>query len=98
MWGVFYVGGNGADADARRTQVDRRSLVENYDLVALAIDEMVDAGIILETDAVVVAGRVSRPAVQEGGQMGGLDLSEEGLVKIYQLGKAKLGERLRQGL
>lgn len=57
-----------------------------------------DDGIILETDPVVIASRVSKPPVQDVPNMQGLDLSEEGLLKIYQFGKQKLGERLRQGL
>ncbi|EMF12682.1 snare-like protein [Sphaerulina musiva SO2202] len=78
--------------------VDKRTLIENYDLASLAIDEIVDDGIILETDPVIIASRVSRPPVQDIPNMQGLDLSEEGLLKIYQFGKQKLGERLRQGL
>lgn len=62
------------------------------------MDELVDDGIILETDPVVIASRVSRPPAQDVPNMQGIDLSEEGLLKIYQFGKQKLGERLRQGL
>lgn len=82
----------------RRNTVDRRTLLENYDLASLAVDEIIDDGIILETDPVVVASRVSRPPAQDVPNMQGIDLSEEGLLKIYQFGKQKLGERLRQGL
>lgn len=81
-----------------RNSVDKRTLIENYDLASLCIDEIVDDGIILETDPVVIASRVSRPPVQDMPNMQGIDLSEEGLLKIYQFGKQKLGERLRQGL
>ncbi|KAF1817917.1 snare-like protein [Dissoconium aciculare CBS 342.82] len=81
-----------------KNSVDKRTLIENYDLASLCIDEIVDDGIILETDPVIVASRVSRPPVQDIPNMQGLDLSEEGLLKIYQFGKQKLGERLRQGL
>ena len=81
-----------------RNSVDKRTLIENYDLASLCVDELVDDGIILETDPVVVASRVSRPPVQDMPNMQGIDLSEEGLLKIYQFGKLKLGERLRQGL
>ncbi|KAK4545148.1 hypothetical protein LTR36_003699 [Oleoguttula mirabilis] len=81
-----------------KNSVDKRTLIENYDLAALCIDELVDDGIILETDPVIIASRVSRPPMQDAPNMQGLDLSEEGLLKIYQFGKQKLGERLRQGL
>jgi len=66
--------------------------------VSLAIDEIVDDGIILETDPVIVASRVSRPPMQDMAAVKGIDLSEEGLLKAWEFGKAKLGERLRQGL
>ncbi|GAB7323063.1 hypothetical protein MBLNU13_g05580t1 [Cladosporium sp. NU13] len=81
-----------------KNSVDKRTLIENYDLASLAIDEIIDDGIILETDPVVVASRVSKPPAQDTPNMQSVDLSEEGLLKLYQFGKAKLGERLRQGL
>ncbi|KAF2772671.1 snare-like protein [Teratosphaeria nubilosa] len=81
-----------------KNSVDKRTLIENYDLASLCIDEIVDDGIILETDPVIIANRVSRPPQQDVANLQGVDLSEEGLLKIYQFGKQKLGERLRQGL
>lgn len=78
--------------------MDKRTIVENYDLVSLAIDEIIDDGIVLETDPVIVASRVSKPPVQDISSVQGIDLSEEGLLKAWQFGKMKLGERLRQGL
>jgi hypothetical protein len=81
-----------------RNSVDKRTIIENYDLVSLAIDEIIDDGIILETDPVIVASRVSRPPVQDMSSVKGLDLSEEGIMKAWEFGKMKLGERLRQGL
>jgi hypothetical protein len=53
---------------------------------------------VLETDPVIVASRVSKPPVQDISSVQGIDLSEEGLLKAWQFGKMKLGERLRQGL
>lgn len=78
--------------------MDKRTIIENYDLVSLAIDEIVDDGIILETDPVVVASRVSRPPLQDMTSMKGIDLSEQGLLNAWEFGKIKLAERLRQGL
>lgn len=66
--------------------------------MSLAIDEIIDDGIVLETDPVIVASRVSKPPVQDISSVQGIDLSEEGLLKAWQFGKMKLGERLRQGL
>ncbi|KAI9833093.1 MAG: Golgi-to-ER vesicle coat component [Phylliscum demangeonii] len=77
---------------------DKRSIIENYDLVSLAIDEMVDDGIILETDPAVVVMRVSRPPLQDAPSVKNIDLSEQGLLNAWEFGKMKLTERLRQGL
>ncbi len=77
---------------------DKRTILENYDLVSLAMDEIVDDGIILETDPVIIASRVSRPPVQDITSMKGIDLSEQGLLNAWEFGKTKLTERLRQGL
>ena len=83
---------------ACRNSTDKRTIIENYDVVSLAIDEIVDDGIILETDAVVVAGRVSQLPQQDMTSVKGIDLSEEGIMKAWEFGKMKLGERIRQGL
>lgn len=71
-------------------------MIENYDLVSLAIDEIVDDGIILETDPVVVASRVSKPPAQDIVNVKEIDLSEQGLLNAWDFGKRKLAERLRQ--
>ncbi|KZF22357.1 vesicle coat component [Xylona heveae TC161] len=80
-----------------KASIDKRTIIENYDLVALAIDELVDDGIILETDPLVVASRVSKPPAQDI-NVKGIDLSEQGLMNAWEFGKMKLSERLRQGL
>ena len=79
-----------------RNSTDHPTLIENYDLVSLAIDEIVDDGIILETDPVVVAGRVSKPPAQDVIHVKEIDLSEQGLLNAWDFGKRKLAERLRQ--
>ena len=84
--------------NARRNSTDKRTIIENYDLVSLAIDEIVDDGIILETDPVIVASRVSKPPQQDMPNLKNIDLSEQGLLNVWELGKMKLAERMRQGL
>lgn len=79
-----------------RNSTDKRTVIENYDLVSLAIDEIVDDGIILETDPVVVASRVSKPPAQDIVNVKEIDLSEQGLLNAWDFGKRKLAERLRQ--
>ncbi|KAH6666041.1 coatomer zeta subunit [Halenospora varia] len=81
-----------------KQSVDRRTILENFDLVSLAIDEMVDDGIILETDPTIIVQRVSKAPTQDVAQLKGIDLSEQGMNNLAQFGKAKLGDWLRQGL
>jgi len=81
-----------------KQSVDKRTIIENYDLVSLAIDEIIDDGIILETDPTIIVSRVSRAPTQDAAQLKGIDLSEQGMNNLAQFGKAKLGDWLRQGL
>jgi hypothetical protein len=80
-----------------RQSVDKRTIIENYDLVSLAIDEIVDDGIILETDPTIIVQRVSKAPTQDV-NLTRIDLSEQGVNNLAQLGKAKLTDWLRQGL
>ncbi|BFZ58687.1 Golgi-to-ER vesicle coat component [Savitreella phatthalungensis] len=76
--------------------VDKRALLDNYDVLAIVVDEVVDAGIILETDPITVATRVSRqPAA--GDLPIPLDFSERGLLNAYQMAKQKFADRILQG-
>ena len=79
-----------------RGATDKRTIVENYDLVALAIDELIDDGIILETDPVLIASRVSRAPAPDAPNMKNIDLSEQGLMNAWEFGKRRLAEGLRQ--
>lgn len=78
--------------------LDKRTIIENYDLVSLAVDEIVDDGIILEVDPGTIASRVSRPPAQDVPSVKSIDLSEQGLLNAWEFGKKKLTEQLRQGL
>ncbi|EAT82872.1 coatomer subunit zeta [Parastagonospora nodorum] len=81
-----------------KNSVDKRTVIENYDLVSLAVDELVDDGIILETDPVIVASRVSKPPAQDMSSMKNIELSEQGFLNAWEFGKRQLAERIRQGL
>ncbi|EEY18441.1 coatomer subunit zeta like protein [Verticillium longisporum] len=80
-----------------KSSVDKRTCVENYDLVSLAIDEIIDDGIILETDPTIIVQRVSKAPAQDV-DLRRIDLSEQGVNNLAQLGKSKLADWLRQGL
>ena len=88
---TLLIGGN-------RQTLDRRTLHENFDLLSLAVDEIVDDGIILETDPTIIVQRVSKAPQQDVTQLKNIDLSEQGMNNLAQLGRAKLGDWLRQGL
>lgn len=81
-----------------RHQTDKRTMLENYDLVSLAVDEIVDDGIVLETDPITISQRVSKPPVNEVAGVKGLDLSEQGISNLIDFGRRTLADRLRQGL
>jgi hypothetical protein len=42
-----------------RNNVEKKTVLENLDLILLCLDELVDGGIILESDANVIASRVA---------------------------------------
>ncbi|MBA0868340.1 hypothetical protein Goshw_012028, partial [Gossypium schwendimanii] len=42
-----------------RNTIDKREALENLDVIFLCIDEVVDQGMILETDANAIAGKVA---------------------------------------
>ena len=78
-----------------RATVDKRAILENYDLLSLVVDETVDDGVVLETDAVTLSTRVSRAPL--GGDTGlPLDFSERGLMNAYQMAKQKLRDQILQ--
>lgn len=49
-----------------RGNVDKKEALENLDLILLCLDEIVDGGIILETDANVIAGKVASNSIDAG--------------------------------
>lgn len=57
-----------------KQQIDKVSMLENLELILLAMDEIVDEGVIFETDSMKVANRVlmdEGDSDEEGGEMGG---------------------------
>ncbi|XP_043703462.1 coatomer subunit zeta-1-like isoform X1 [Telopea speciosissima] len=49
-----------------RSNVDKREALENLDLILLCLDEIVDGGMVLETDANVIAGKVASHSMDAG--------------------------------
>lgn len=94
--------GNGARAGRRPSRaptphpspspsgsVEKKTVLENLDLALLAIDEIVDRGLILETDAATVAARASM-----AGAEGELPLAEQTLSKVMASAKEQLARSL----
>ncbi|KAI9345136.1 Longin-like domain-containing protein [Zopfochytrium polystomum] len=60
-------------------QVEKRSILESADLALLALDETIDDGIILESDATQIAARVTK---KEGSD--GLPLTEQTIAQALR--------------
>ncbi|KAI9365860.1 clathrin adaptor complex small chain-domain-containing protein [Pilaira anomala] len=73
-----------------RYQVEKRSIMDNLDLVILCLDETVDGGIILETDSNAIVSRVSKPRMD----MVDIPFSEQTLMQAYQSAKDKFANQL----
>ncbi|KAF3935433.1 hypothetical protein ABW20_dc0105716 [Dactylellina cionopaga] len=80
-----------------KNTTDKRTIIENYDMVSLAIDEIVDDGIVLETDASTIATRVSKPPTHELNPQK-LDFSEQGIYNAFSLTGKILANKLRENL
>jgi hypothetical protein len=86
-----------------RHQVEKRAILENLDLVVLALDETVDNGsvaellqcfrtteadagcahrIILETDSIAIASRVSRPKPDAGVSLSEITINEQSIMAV----------------
>ncbi|RPB11233.1 snare-like protein [Morchella conica CCBAS932] len=81
-----------------RNTVDKRTILEHFDVVSLAVDEVVDDGVILETDPATIAARVTKQPMEDAPSVKNIDLSEQGLLNAWEFGKRQLADRLRQGL
>ncbi|KAK4704465.1 coatomer subunit zeta, partial [Phenoliferia sp. Uapishka_3] len=77
-----------------RHQVEKRAILENLDLVVLALDETVDNGIILETDAVAIASRVSRPKPDAGVNLSDITINEQTIMQAFSTVRDKMAQRI----
>jgi len=65
-----------------RNQVDKRTMLENLDSVLLALDELVDDGIILEADPAILSSRASMKGAESD-----LPITEQTLSQALQSAK-----------
>ncbi|KAI8365548.1 clathrin adaptor complex small chain-domain-containing protein [Blakeslea trispora] len=73
-----------------RYQVEKRSVMDNLDLVILCLDETVDGGIILETDSNAIVSRVSKPRMD----VVDIPFAEQTLMQAYQTAKDRFANQL----
>ncbi|GFP94895.1 coatomer subunit zeta-2 [Phtheirospermum japonicum] len=59
-----------------RGNVEKREALENLDLILLCIDEIADGGIVLETDANTIAGKVASHSMDSGAPLSEQTISQ----------------------
>ncbi|EHA8586468.1 Coatomer subunit zeta-2 [Cocos nucifera] len=59
-----------------RNEVDKRTALENLDVILLCLDEIVDGGIVLETDASLIAGKVATNGLEGAGSLSEQTISQ----------------------
>ncbi|KAJ9690920.1 hypothetical protein PVL29_013191 [Vitis rotundifolia] len=59
-----------------RGNVDKKEALENLDLILLCLDEIIDGGIVLETDANVIAGKVASHSLDSGAPLSEQTISQ----------------------
>ncbi|KAF7797162.1 hypothetical protein EIP86_008354 [Pleurotus ostreatoroseus] len=75
-----------------RNQLEKRSVLENLDLVLLCLDETIDDGVVVETDSTAIASRVSRPKADTTE----IVINEQTLMSAYLTVKDKVQQRIGQ--
>ncbi|KAK4488193.1 hypothetical protein RD792_003936, partial [Penstemon davidsonii] len=59
-----------------RGNVDKKEALENLDLILMCLDEVVDGGIVLETDANSIAGKVASHSIDSGAPLSEQTISQ----------------------
>jgi len=75
-----------------RNQPEKRSVLENLDMVLLCLDEVIDDGVIIETDSTTIASRVSRPRADTTD----IVINEQTIMSAYLTVKEKMQQRMSQ--
>jgi hypothetical protein len=68
---------HGALSTLLRAPPDKRNMLDNFDTLLITLDEMLDVGMILETDAAAIVNRVGMKAA-DGAQPGAAEQTVEG--------------------
>jgi len=78
-----------------RSQLEKRVLLDNLDLVLLVVDELIDSGIILETNALAVANRVLMREDNDGGAQAGGAVADMTIGQAMGAAKQALARSMR---
>lgn len=70
--------------------IDKRSIVEDIDSVAIALDEVIDDGVVLEVDPELVLMRVTQRAPDSSD----IQLNEQSLLQAYNTAKERITRSL----
>lgn len=70
--------------------LDKQTMLENYDLAALAVDEIVDDGVIFQTDRDTIIARISQKPQVELPAIADMELSEKTLANIWDFARMTL--------
>ncbi|KAL2539125.1 Coatomer subunit zeta-1 [Abeliophyllum distichum] len=76
-----------------RSNVEQREALENLDLILLCLDEIVDGGIILETDGSIIAGKAATSSNMDDGA----SLSEQTISQALATAREHLTRSLLTG-
>jgi hypothetical protein len=76
-----------------RAPTDKRLLLDNFDTLLITVDEMVDAGMILETDTSAIVNRVGMKSA-DSGTPGGETFSESNLNSMFAQGREAIARAL----
>lgn len=79
-------------SDLLKPQLDKKTVLENYDVACLALDEILDKGVVLETDSKEVQAKVAKP----GHGLADIQLSEQSLQSAFKLAKDHMRSFLKQ--
>ncbi|KAI9297374.1 coatomer protein [Neoconidiobolus thromboides FSU 785] len=77
-------------ASILRAPLEKRSIIENIDCIALVLDEIIDDGIILEVDTEKITFRVSK----RSNDMGELQINEQTILQAYNTAKERIARSL----
>ncbi|KAL2914193.1 Golgi-to-ER vesicle coat component [Polyrhizophydium stewartii] len=73
-----------------KNQVEKRSVLDNMDMALLTLDETVDDGIILETDASQIASRVTK----RGSELENIPIGEQSIAQALRTAQEQFVRRL----